>query len=291
MAALHRISLSKLIFRRRYEICIMHVRSAAGRHLAASMLRRRWPRSFFSSYSARQPILLSIEGNVGAGKSTLIEELKRRHTEWTFISEPVDIWSAIKDDEGKSLLSVYYDDPKRWSYSFQSCALLSRFENIERGVASLHENCSAATDLKSESTLRHVVVTERCLDTDYYVFAKMLHDRGLMDKLEFDIYQRLYLHLQTSMKVSLSAIVYVDTSPEQCLENVKKRNRTGESDITLDYLKSVDKYQSEWMNNLSDISILKTDYLNSRNYISEIDAFVNRQLVSSRDQKFYNVCL
>lgn len=268
----------------------MSVRSSSRFRLTTDVVCKL-KRYFSSSSCIRQPILISVEGNVGAGKSTLIEELKRRHTEWTFINEPVDIWSLIKNDVGKSLLSVYYDDPKRWSYSFQSCALLSRFQNIEKGLASHHELFSGASDIVSDSSPRHVVVTERCLDTDYFVFAKMLHDRGQMDKLEFEIYHRLYLHLKTSMKVSLSAIIHVDTSPESCLDNIKKRNRTGESDITVDYLRSVDKYQNDWMNNLSDVSIMKTGGVSSDNSVSEIDTFVNHQLVSSRDQKFYNVCL
>ena len=241
-----------------------------------------------------QPFLLSIEGNIGAGKSTLIEELKKHKTDWNFIAEPVDIWSSITNGQGKSLLSLYYEDPKRWSYSFQSCALLSRFQNIQTAIAS-----SAASDFRPKQNgeggsvplRRPIFITERCLDTDYNVFAKLLRDEGSIDKLEFEIYDRLYQHLRNSMTASLTAIIHVDTSPEDCMERIKIRNRTGESAISLNYLRSIDQYQSKWTNTLSNMSIIKTRGLTTRSVISEIDVLINMELVSPRDQKFYNVCL
>lgn len=58
--------------------------------------------------STIQPLLLSIEGNIGAGKSTLIGELMRRHPTWNFVEEPVGIWSQLRNDEG-TRLSTHYD--------------------------------------------------------------------------------------------------------------------------------------------------------------------------------------
>lgn len=251
-------------------------------------------RRLLGSQSNLQPFMISIEGNIGAGKSTLIEELKKHSTDWNFIAEPVDIWSSITNVQGKSLLSLYYEDPKRWSYSFQSCALLSRFQNIQKAVADSAEKNSHVMEDKRDGTLplrRPVFITERCLDTDYNVFAKLLRDEGSIDKLEFEIYDRLYQHLRNSMTASLTAIIHVDTSPEDCMERIKIRNRTGESAISLDYLNSIDQYQSKWTNSLNDVSIIKTRGLTTRSIISEMDVLVNMQLVSPRDQKFYNVCL
>ena len=80
------------------------------------------------------PFLVSLEGNIGAGKSTLLAELRRLHPDWYFIDEPVDTWTALKNDEGESLLEIFYADKKRWSYTFQNCALLSRYNLIEEAV-------------------------------------------------------------------------------------------------------------------------------------------------------------
>jgi pantothenate kinase len=52
------------------------------------------------SMSTFRPILISIEGNIGAGKSTFMESLRKLHPQWNFIDEPVGIWSKIKNDGG-----------------------------------------------------------------------------------------------------------------------------------------------------------------------------------------------
>lgn len=225
--------------------------------------------------STHRPLLISIEGNIGAGKSTLMEELKKRHKNWNFIDEPIDVWSSIKNENEESLLSVYYKNPKRWSYSFQSCALLSRFQNMQDAML---KHATTEQLLKNKgSSLSPIFITERCLETDYHVFAKMLRDQGSIDKIEFEIYRRLYDFLRSSMVIPLTVILHVDTNPDLCLERIKLRNRTGESALTVSYLQTIHKYQCDWMSSLQDVSIAKTG---STFNISEIEAFIDSQHVS-----------
>ena len=56
----------------------------------------------------RSPLLISIEGNIGAGKSTIINYLKKYHNEFNYVEEPLNVWSSIKNDDGKNLLETYY---------------------------------------------------------------------------------------------------------------------------------------------------------------------------------------
>jgi len=93
---------------------------------------------------------------------------------------------------------------------------------------------------------RQVFVTERCLDTDFEVFTKLLHHEGSVDALEYGLYQRWLAHLQASA-TPLSAIVYVDTSPKECAKRIAQRGREGEEQIPLRYLAALDKQQREWI--------------------------------------------
>ena len=52
------------------------------------------------------PLLISIEGNVGAGKSSLLELLRAKHPEWVFIEEPVQFWESLRNKKGQSLFEV-----------------------------------------------------------------------------------------------------------------------------------------------------------------------------------------
>ena len=182
------------------------------------------------------PILISIEGNIGAGKSTLLNNLRLSHPEWHFIDEPVDFWSTLKNKEGESLFELYYHNQERWSYSFQNCAVLSRYQYIEDTIAK-H---------KAVSSGRQVYITERCLDTDHKVFAQMLHDGGKMDSLEFTLYERWIQQLKKT-STPLSGIIYIDTSAEVCADRIKGRNREGEEGIPLQYLQDLQRYQSSWI--------------------------------------------
>ena len=132
---------------------------------------------------APAPILVSIEGNIGAGKSTVLNVLKEKHPDWVFIDEPVDTWTALKNADGTNLLEHFYGDQVRWAYTFQNCALLSRFNNIENTILRTQE----ADKDKPFASKRRIYVTERCLDTDRRVFATMMYEDKKMNKIEMDL--------------------------------------------------------------------------------------------------------
>ena len=61
--------------------------------------------------------ILSIEGNIGSGKSTLMEELKKAYENnpnIVFLKEPVDEWNNICDKDGNTMLSKFYADQKKY---------------------------------------------------------------------------------------------------------------------------------------------------------------------------------
>ncbi len=214
-----------------------------------------------------QPVLISIEGNIGAGKTTLLKRLRERHPEWIFIDEPVDTWSNLKNGNGESILEIFYKDRRRWSYTFQNCALLTRFQNIENAVnrVRLMYNQSVISDnnLLNYSALgsgKVIFLTERCLDTDYHVFTRMLQEDGSIDDLEIELYERLLKQLKTT-STKLSAIVHVNTIPTVCADRIRQRGRSGENGISLDYLQMLDRYQTSWVNSAT-IPTFVTDVSN-----------------------------
>ena len=53
--------------------------------------------------------IFSIEGNIGSGKSTLIEKIKHASPEILLVQEPVDAWGTFKDPvTGETILEKYY---------------------------------------------------------------------------------------------------------------------------------------------------------------------------------------
>jgi deoxyadenosine/deoxycytidine kinase len=183
------------------------------------------------------PIIISLDGNIGAGKSTLLAEIRNKLHDVHIVDEPVGQWTALKNAEGKNLLELFYEDKKRWSYTFQNCAILTRLKNIQDAVENL------------DSTLKgpQVIITERSVLTDKHVFAEMLRDSGDIDPLEWDLYESWFNIF--GKKHPVKAIIYVSTSSNTSKERIQIRNRQGEDRIGIDYLDALDKQHKKWIEN------------------------------------------
>lgn len=72
-------------------------------------------------------IVYSIEGNIGSGKTTLLHLLRTHLPSMVISAEPIGEWQRVGNH---NILDVYYKDPQRWAYSFQSYALLSRMNQL-----------------------------------------------------------------------------------------------------------------------------------------------------------------
>ena len=178
--------------------------------------------------------IISIEGNIGSGKSTIVRNLQKYNkSNYIFVEEPVKEWSTICDEVGETILSHFYRDSKQYSFQFQMMAYISRLNTLR-------------TIIKNNPN--SIIITERCLFTDKNVFAKMLYDSNDMTKIEYTIYNKWFDAFMED--VSIDGIIYVETNPEICNRRIQLRNRNGES-IPLDYLEKCDKYHNEWLKTTS----------------------------------------
>ena len=183
------------------------------------------------------PIIISLDGNIGAGKSTLLAEIRNKLHDVHIVDEPVGQWTALKNAEGKNLLELFYEDKKRWSYTFQNCAILTRLKNIQDAV----ENLDAT--MKSPQ----VIITERSVLTDKHVFAEMLYDAGDIDPLEWELYESWFNIF--GKKHPVKAIIYVSTSSSTSKDRIEFRKRQGEDRIGIDYLDALDRQHHKWIQN------------------------------------------
>lgn len=181
-----------------------------------------------------RPIIISIEGNIGAGKSTFLENLEShlgKQSGWIFLREPVHIWDTICDQNGETILSKFYANPEKYAFSFQIMAYTTRLHELKR-VLKENPDCIG-------------VICERSLAADKHIFAKMLHADGLIDDVMYDIYERYFSEYEGNF--TLNGMIYVEADPDVCYQRVAKRSRDGESNIALDYLQKCHEYHSKWI--------------------------------------------
>ena len=180
------------------------------------------------------PLIVSIEGNIGSGKSTILKTLREHYSDIDgcpiiYLDEPVDQWERIKNKDGQNMIELFYANPSKYAFSFQMMAYISRLTLIQNAV---RENPKS------------VIITERCLMTDYAIFASMLHEQGHMLDEEFEVYKTWFNTFQKEIPVA--SIVYIRCAPTTALSRCKKRGRSGE-EISLDYLTQCHQKHEIWI--------------------------------------------
>jgi deoxyadenosine/deoxycytidine kinase len=184
-----------------------------------------------------RPRLVSIEGNIGAGKTTIMEKLKKRYADderFLFIEEPVEMWQQICDKMGKNMIQKYYENPTRYAFAFQIMAFQTRLQLLKEAIEYAAENQQITT-----------ILMERSLDADYHIFAKMLAEEGVMEKVEYEIY--LQMSTEALKEYAVDGIIWLDTDYEECFRRVEKRGREGEGGLEIRYLRKCAEYHTEWL--------------------------------------------
>jgi deoxyadenosine/deoxycytidine kinase len=181
------------------------------------------------------PIIVSIDGGIGSGKSTTVEQLKAVFADMPnvcFIHEPVDtVWNTVVDERGETILSNFYRNPKDYAFKFQMMAYISRLSILLAAVR------NPAYD---------IIITERCVETDRNVFEKMLYTQGRIDLIEHTIYNMWFDEFNRDTRAT--GIVYIRASQETCLARIKHRARDGEA-ISAGYITECNAYHDDWIMN------------------------------------------
>jgi len=189
--------------------------------------------------------IITIEGNIGSGKSTLLENLRSHYcnnTRFIFLREPVDDWHKIKDEEGNTMLKKFYSDQDKYSFAFQMMAYISRLKILRDTVKSI--NLFYTNDDDNDDS-PYIIITERSLYTDKYVFAKMLYDKHKIEDICYQIYLNWFDEFANDFPID--AAVYLNANPDKCYERIHKRAREGEEFIPLEYLKDCNNYHEEFL--------------------------------------------
>jgi deoxyadenosine/deoxycytidine kinase len=180
-----------------------------------------------------KPIIISIEGNIGSGKSTILEKLQdfmKDNNRIVFLKEPVDIWETIKDtNTGENILQKFYKNQDKYAFPFQVMAYASRLSMIRNTIKN-------STDID-------IIICERSLAADKHIFAKMLYDDGKIEDVEYQIYGKWFDCFVCEFQIE--QIIFMDTTPEICHFRISKRARLGENIIPLEYLDNCHKYHKD----------------------------------------------
>lgn len=178
---------------------------------------------------------ISVDGLIGAGKSTLINKLVTNSSllnkiNFIVIKEPIDIWTNLNFENQNApeinFLKLFYEDQKKYGTLFQIFVLATRYK--------LYENTIKSLNLNPNSKKINILIFDRSLESTM-LFTNILHQDNSINNIQFKIIQLLYNeYIKFLPKIDIR--IFLDVHPKKAKQQIDLRNRDGENNITLEYL-------------------------------------------------------
>ena len=154
--------------------------------------------------------VVSLDGNIGAGKTSILKELEKRG--YVVFPEDITTW--------KPMLNAFYNNPQRWSFTLQ--------------MTILNSLCNQYEQMKRVTSGNAIIFMERA-PASSYIFAEICKEDGFMTNDEFKIYQGIFEKLIWKPNIKL----FIDTDVMPCMARIAKRAREYEKEIKPAYLEKL----------------------------------------------------
>lgn len=196
--------------------------------------------------------LITIEGNLGAGKTSLAQLLAQEYDAHLILEE---FWD-------NPFLPKFYQDADRYALHTELHFLLDRCEQLQKIL-----NTYAMTN---------------CLNVSDYLFVKSLIFAKLnLDKAEYQLFERIFYRIFRNLPQP-ELLVYLYRSPTRLLENIHARGRSFEQSITAEYLKSVEAAYTHFFRKNPQLKVLRihaddVDFIDNPIHYQQIINAINQQ--------------
>jgi deoxyguanosine kinase len=189
-----------------------------------------------------------IEGNIGAGKTTLCNR----------IAEQFNARLILEHFADNPFLPKFYKEPDKYSFPLELSFLASRYKQLKEELV--------PQDLFKAFTV-----------ADYYFMKSLVFAASTLEGDEYNLYRQIFYIIYGSLPKP-DIFVYLHLSPDRLLQNIEKRGRNYEKSITAEYLQKIqDSYFTFFRQNLDNkylvIDINSIDFVaNESHYQKVVDA-------------------
>ncbi len=198
-------------------------------------------------YTFRQNNYIAIEGNIGAGKTSLS----------TMISQDFNAKLILERFKDNPFLPKFYEDSNRYAFPLEMSFLADRYQQL-------------SDDLAQYDLFTDFVVS------DYDIFKSLIFARITLPEEEYVLYDKLFRIMYKEL-VKPDLYIYLYQNTDRLLENIKSRGRDYEQNIKADYLMEINKSYLSYIKSQKDmkvriIEISDIDFVNNRrDYLELLD--------------------
>lgn len=202
---------------------------------------------------------IAVAGNIGAGKSSLLE----------FLTATWDVAPFYEPNDQNPYLEDFYRDMKRWAFQSQLFFLSNKFR--------IHQEADRTPG---------VVIQDRTIFEDAEIFATALHQMRKIDKRDWNTYWAFYQSILEAIRPP-DLMIYLRCPVRTIRKRIRLRGRKMEQDIPLSYLKRLERRYEEWIAgyDLGEVLVLDSDRLD---FVSDL---IDRQDVRERVEKLLPLAL
>lgn len=186
---------------------------------------------------------LAIEGNIGAGKTTLTNR----------IAEDFNAKTVLERFADNPFLPKFYKDQSRYAFPLEMSFLADRYQQL-------------VDDISQFDLFRDFIVS------DYHIFKSLIFARITLSDDEYRLYRKLFDIIYKEMpRPDLYVYLYQDT--ERLLANIKKRGRSYEQEIPAEYLDKINKGYLDYLKLQSGLNILVID-LSKKDFVNQQEDYL-----------------
>lgn len=203
---------------------------------------------------------IAIAGNIGAGKTSLVE----------FLTATYNITPFYEPNDENPYLTDFYKDMKRWSFHSQLYFLSNKFR--------IHQQVDSTPG---------VVVQDRTIFEDVEIFATALHQMKQISKRDWHTYHDFYQSIIASIKPP-DLMIYLKCSIRTIRKRIKIRGRAMEQDIPLSYLRRLDRLYENWISQykMSKVLVIDSDKLDYMcDFVDRLDVMQQIEAVLPKSLK------
>ncbi len=172
---------------------------------------------------------IAIEGNIGAGKTTLT----------TKIAEDFNAKTVLERFADNPFLPKFYKDQNRYAFPLEMSFLADRYQQL-------------SDDLAQFDLFKDFIIA------DYHIFKSIIFAKVTLQEDEFRLYKTMFDIIYKEMpKPDLYIYLYQNT--ERLLENIKKRGRSYEQEIPAEYLEKINQGYLDYIKSKTDWNVLVID--------------------------------
>ena len=175
---------------------------------------------------------IAFEGNIGAGKTTLT----------TRIAEDFNAKTVLERFADNPFLPKFYEDQNRYAFTLEMSFLADRYKQL-------------SDDLAQFDLFKEFIVA------DYHIFKSLIFAKITLTEDEYRLYRTLFDIINREM-LKPDLYIYLHQNPERLLQNIKKRGRSYEQKIPVDYLDKINSGYLDYIKSQTELNVLIIDVSN-----------------------------